>query len=216
MQRVATYMLVKAGMEETYREQHRHVWPEVLAGISSYGISNYSIYMMGRVLFSFFEVEDLDRAMAMAAADPVNQRWQQHMAPLMDIASGISDGSTVYLDEVFHEDGYAGTMAAVQRVATFMQVEAGMEDRYREEHQNVWPEILEQIEQVRIRNYSIFMRGRDLYSYFEVEDLDSAMATLAADPVNQRWQERMAPLMDVGSGVRDGSTVCLEEVFHLV
>jgi L-rhamnose mutarotase len=208
-------MLVKAGMEQRYREEHRHVWPDVLAGITRYGIRNYSIYMMDRALFSFFEVEDLDKAMAMAAGDPVNQRWQEHMAPVMDIASGIKDGSTSYLDEVFHSSGYQGTMSTVQRVATFMQVREGMEERYREEHRHVWPEILQQIEDARIRKYSIFMRGRELYSYFEVEDLDRAMTMLAADPVNQRWQVRMAPLMDVGSGVRDGSTAYLEEVFHL-
>jgi len=215
MQRVATYMLVNPGMEERYREEHRQVWPEVLAGISRYGIRNYSIYMMGRVLFSLFQVEDLDRAMALAAADPINQKWQEHMAPIMDIASGIKDGSTLYLEEVFHSDGYPGAVSAVQRVATFMQVKAGLEERYRAEHDNVWPEILQQIEQARIRNYTIFMRGRELYSYFEVEDLDRAMSTLAADPVNQRWQEHMAPLMDVGSGVKDGSTAYLQEVFHL-
>jgi L-rhamnose mutarotase len=214
MQRVATYMTVKPGMEEAYREEHRHVWPEVLAGISRHGIANYSIFMTGRALFSFFEVDDLDKAMGLAAADPINQKWQEHMASLMDIASGVKDGSTVYLQEVFRADGYAGAVSAVQRVATFMRVKAGMEERYREEHDNIWPEILQQIEQARVRNYSIFMRGRELYSYFEVEDLERAMTMLAADPINQRWQQHMAPLMDVGSGVKDGSTAYLEEVFH--
>jgi len=90
-----------------------------------------------------------------------------------------------------------------------------MEERYREEHRRVWPEILEGIKKARIRNYSIFTMGRKLYSYFEVEDLDKAMAMVAVDPINQKWQEHMAPLMDVGSGVKDGSTVYLEEVFHI-
>lgn len=216
MQRVATFMLVKEEMQERYREKHRNVWPEILEGIARYGIENYSIFMMGRTLFSYFEVEDLDKAMAMAAADPVNQKWQEHMAPLMDVGSGVKDGSTAYLKEVFHTDGYSDIMASVQRVATFMLVKGGgMEERYREEHRHVWPEILEGIEKARIRDYSIFMRGRELYSYFEVEDLDKATAMIAADPINQKWQEHMAPLMDVGSGMKDGATVYLEEVFHL-
>lgn len=214
MQRVATYMLVRAGMEERYREEHRHVWPEVLEGITRYGIRNYSIFMMGRGLFSFFEVGDVDRAMVMAATDPINQKWQEHMAPVMDVGAGIKDGSTVYLEEVFHADGYLGGMAIVERVATFMQVREDMEERYRVEHRNVWPEVVSGIAEARIRNHSIFMRGRELYSYFEVEDLGKAMAMIAADPINQKWQARMAPLMDVGSGVKDGSTVYLEEVFH--
>ena len=104
MQRVVTFMLVKEGMEERYREEHRNVWPEVLEGIKRYGIRNYSIFMRGRELYSYFEVEDLDKAIAMAAADPINQKWQEHMAPLMDVGSGVKDGSTIYLEEVFHID----------------------------------------------------------------------------------------------------------------
>jgi len=215
MQRVATLMLVREGLEERYCEEHRNIWPEVVTGITKYGIRNYSIFMRGRTLFSFLEVADLDASMAMAAADPANQRWQEHMAPLMDVGSGVKDGSTVYLDEVFRSEGHGGAMTYVERVATYMQVKPSAEEAYREAHQNVWPEILEGIERVKIRNYSIFMRGRDLYSYFEVEDLDKAMAALAGDPINQRWQEQMAPLMDVGSGVRDSTTEYLEEVFHL-
>jgi len=49
-------------------------------------------------------VDDLAAAMARAAADPVNQRWQEYMTPLMDVDSGIKDGSTAYLIEVFHLD----------------------------------------------------------------------------------------------------------------
>jgi len=104
MQRVATNMRVRPGMEHEYVRRHAEVWPEVLQGITGYGIHRYSIFLSGQELFSYFEVDDLGRAMSLAAADPVNQRWQEYMAPLMDVASGISDGSTSYLAEVFHLD----------------------------------------------------------------------------------------------------------------
>jgi L-rhamnose mutarotase len=104
MHRVATYMRVRPGVEEEYARRHAAVWPEVLAGISRYGIRNYSIYMHGRDLYSYFEVEDLEAAVALAVADPVNQRWQEYMAPMMDQGSGMKDRSTVYLQEVFYLD----------------------------------------------------------------------------------------------------------------
>jgi L-rhamnose mutarotase len=104
MQRVSTYMQVREGCEGEYVRRHAEAWPELLQGITGYGIRNYSIFMRGRELFSYFEVDDLNAAMAMAAADPVNQRWQEYMAPLMDVGSGIKDGSTSYLVEVFHLD----------------------------------------------------------------------------------------------------------------
>jgi L-rhamnose mutarotase len=90
-----------------------------------------------------------------------------------------------------------------------------MEQIYQEEHRFIWPEILAGIARVKIRNYSIFLAGRLLFSYFQVEDLDKAMATLAADPDNQRWQAHMADMFDVGPGIRDGTTVFLEELFYL-
>jgi len=104
MQRVATYMVVKEGMEEEYRRRHANVWPEILVGIKRAGIRNYSIFMRGRELFSYFEVDDLEKAMALVRADPNNQRWQDYMAPLMEVSSGVKDGSTVYLGEIFHLD----------------------------------------------------------------------------------------------------------------
>ena len=104
LQRVATFMLVKEGMEGPYREAHRAVWPEILSGIERAGIGNYSIFMMGRQLFSYFEVKDLEKSMAIVRADTMNQEWQQKMAPLMEINSGMRNGSTMYLDEVFHID----------------------------------------------------------------------------------------------------------------
>lgn len=97
-------MEVKEGLEEVYREAHRHVWPEILECCARAGIRNYTIFMVGTWLYSYFEVDDLEQAMAIVAQDPINQRWQQLMAPLMVVGSGVKDGSTVYLDEVFHLD----------------------------------------------------------------------------------------------------------------
>jgi L-rhamnose mutarotase len=215
MQRVATYMAVKPGLEERYVEEHHNIWPEVLNGITRFGIRNYSIFIHGRELYSYFEVKDLQRAYELAAADPDNQRWQKHMADFFDTGPGIQDNSTVHPVEVFHADGYTGHMKAGKRVGMLMQLKAGLEQVYQEEHRNIWPEILEGIARVKIRNYSIFLIGRVLFSYFQVEDLDKAMAALAADPDNQRWQKHMAHMFDVGPDIQDGTTVYLKEVFHV-
>ena len=215
MQRVATYMAVKPGLEDRYVEEHRNIWPEVLEGITRFGICCYSIFMHGRELYSYFEVDDLERVMALAAADHDNQRWQAHMADFFDTGPGINDGSTVNPLEVFHTDGFTGPMETVQRVGMLMQLKPGIEQAYQEEHRNIWPEILAGIARVKIRNYTIFQIGRGLFSYFQVEDLDNAMQALAADPDNQRWQEHMAHMFDVGPGIRDGTTAFLEEVFYV-
>jgi L-rhamnose mutarotase len=214
MRRVATYMAVKPGSEDHYVEEHRKIWPEILDGIRRFGIRNYSIFMQGRELYSYFEVDNLERTMALAAADPDNQRWQVHMADFFDTGPGIQDGSTVHPVEVFHTDGHTGSMQTVQRIGMLMQLKPGIEQNYQEEHRRIWPEILEGIARVKIRNYTIFQIGRVLFSYFQVEDLEKAMQALAFDSDNKRWQKHMEGMFDVGPGIRDGTTVFLDEVFH--
>jgi L-rhamnose mutarotase len=215
MKRVATYMAVKPGLEERYVEEHRSIWPEILDGITRFGIRNYSIYMHGRELYSYFEVDDLERAMALAAHDPDNQRWQVHMADFFDTGPGIQDRSTMHPIEVFHTDGYKGPMETVQRVGMLMQLKIGKEQAYQEEHRKIWPEILEGIARVKVRNYTIFQIDRVLFSYFQVEDLNRAMQALSTDPDNQRWQEHMADMFDIGPGIQYGTTVFLDEVFYV-
>jgi len=215
MQRIATYMAVKLGMEERYRKEHANIWPEVVDGIRRFGICNYSIFMQGWELYSYFEVDDLETVMQKAAADPDNQRWQVHMADFFDTGPGIQDGSTVRPLEVFHTDGYTGKMETIQRVGMLMQLKAGMEKAYQEEHQKIWPEILEGIARVKIRNYTIFQINRVLFSYFQVEDLEKAMQALAADPDNQRWQKHMTHMFDLAPGIREGTTIFLKEVFFV-
>ncbi len=215
MQRVATFMAVKPGLEERYVEEHRNIWPEVLDGITRFGIHNYSIFMLGRELYSYLEVDDLEHSTSLAVADPDNQRWQLHMQGFFDVGSGIKDGSTIYPVEVFHTDGYSGVLPVVQRVGMLMQLKSGMEQKYVEEHRNIWPEILAGIERARIRNYSIFLIGRELFSFFEVDDLHGAMSMLANDPDNQRWQVHMAGFFDKRPGIQEETTVYLDEVFHV-
>jgi L-rhamnose mutarotase len=214
MQRIATYMSLKPGLEERYRTEHEHIWPEVRHGIRHFGLRNYTIFSHGRDLYSYFEVDDLDQAMRLAAADPVNQRWQAHMAGFFEVSPGVSDGSTVLLEEVFHTEGDQQSTTPRQRVAALMRLKEGLAGNYKTAHQQIWPEILAGMARAGISNYSIFRLGRTLFSYFEVNDLDQAMAMLAADPDNRRWQKQMAPMFDIGPGRPAGSTLYLEEVFY--
>ena len=127
MQRIATYMAVKPGMERRYREEHANIWPEVLEGITRFGIRCYSIFMHGRELYSYFEVEDLQKTVAMAGADPDNQRWQVHMADFFDVGPGMQDGATVYPEEVFYAPGAEALEGDLQRTGGLHRVNPGQE-----------------------------------------------------------------------------------------
>jgi L-rhamnose mutarotase len=97
-------MRVKAGEEREYRRRHETVWPAMLRALKDAGCSNYSIYMKGRDLFAYMQVEDFDRFKQQMAANDDSQRWEAQMAPIMERAIQPETGFHELLPEVFHLD----------------------------------------------------------------------------------------------------------------
>ena len=101
----------------------------------------------------------------------------------------------------------------VQRSAFLLRVRPEKVDEYIEAHRNLWPEMLEALRAAGIRNYSIFRAGNEMFGYFEAENLQRAAEHLAAQEVNERWQDAMAELLE--ERVPDGGPPPLKEVFRL-
>jgi L-rhamnose mutarotase len=103
----------------------------------------------------------------------------------------------------------------MERVGFTMRLLPGQEAEYRQRHAAVWPEMLEALRDAGARDYSIFIRGSDLFAYLEVEDFEAFRAFMAAAPVNTRWQDEMAELIDPLTDPATGFHQRLEEIFHL-
>lgn len=92
------------------------------------------------------------------------------------------------------------------------------EKRYREFHSNVWPGVLQKIQECNIRNYSIYCKDGKLFSYFEYHGSDFAadMARMAADKTTQEWWAIMEPMQDPVPTRKEGEWwASMEEVFHV-
>jgi L-rhamnose mutarotase len=100
-----------------------------------------------------------------------------------------------------------------QRSAFVLKVRPDQLETYLTEHRAVWPELLDALRAAGIRNYSIFRSGNEVFGYFESDDLDAAGRYLAAQEVNSRWQNHMAPLLQ--ERVPDDGPPALEEIFRL-
>jgi L-rhamnose mutarotase len=103
----------------------------------------------------------------------------------------------------------------MERVGFTMRVLPGKEAEYRRRHAAVWPEMLDALRAAGARDYSIFIRGSDLFAYLVVDDFDAFRVTMAASPVNARWQAEMASLIDPLTDPATGFHQRLDEVFHL-
>jgi L-rhamnose mutarotase len=104
----------------------------------------------------------------------------------------------------------------VERIGFVMRLLPGGEEEYRRRHAAVWPEMLDELRAAGARNYSIFLRGDDLFGYLEIDDFDRFRAHMNASAVNDRWQAEMGhglidPLTDPATGFHQR----LDEVFHL-
>jgi L-rhamnose mutarotase len=105
----------------------------------------------------------------------------------------------------------------MNRYCFLLQVRPDKVDEYRARHAEVWPEMQEALRVTGWHNYSLFLRPDGLLvGYVESDDLEAARDAMAAQPVNARWQEQMAPLFTALDGRRpDEGFQLLDEVFHL-
>ena len=109
----------------------------------------------------------------------------------------------------------------MKRVGFVLKVRPEKLDEYKAHHRQVWPEMLAALRRHGWHNYSLFMRDDGLlFGYFETPvDFQTALAGMAQEGINARWQEFMAPYFEsvasLGEAHPDEAMLELEEVFHL-
>jgi L-rhamnose mutarotase len=91
----------------------------------------------------------------------------------------------------------------MERIGFSMRLLPGSEAEYRRRHAAVWPDLLADLRSAGARNYSIFLRGDDLFAYLEVDDFAAFTTAMADSEANARWQEEMAALIDPADGPGD-------------
>lgn len=99
---VGLHTRLKAGAEERYDQAHRAVWPEILKAMRAVGISQWLIFRDGLDLFHYIECDDYEGAIAELADNPINQRWQAEIAPMMAVAHDYSGKSRDRLPIIFN------------------------------------------------------------------------------------------------------------------
>lgn len=110
----------------------------------------------------------------------------------------------------------------MKRYGSIIALKTNQLDKYKRLHAAVWPEVLKQIADCNIRNYSIYLRKLPdgkyyLFSYFEYigTDFEGDMAAMAADPNTQKWWAVCKPCQEPLPDIAEGEWWAdMEEVFH--
>ncbi len=101
------------------------------------------------------------------------------------------------------------------RNAVKMQLKPGFEEEYKRRHDALWPEMLGQLHDAGISDYSIFLDPETL-TLFAVQKLadNNTAADLPNTEVVKRWWAHMRDIMECNP---DNSPVTkpLNEVFHI-
>jgi L-rhamnose mutarotase len=100
------------------------------------------------------------------------------------------------------------------RRAFTMRLKPGGLEQYKYWHDNIWPELVKELEASGIANMTIFEADPVLFLYSEITD-EEAWDRLWHTKIHDKWaEELMNPLMQFrDDGIVDSSV--LTEVFHL-
>ncbi|MDN4526647.1 L-rhamnose mutarotase [Fictibacillus fluitans] len=96
-----------------------------------------------------------------------------------------------------------------------MKVYEDQHEEYEKRHDEIWPDLVEELHKHGARNYSIFLdkETSQLFGYVEIED-EELWKKMSSTEINQKWWSYMAPVMETN---RDDSPVAkdLKPVFHM-
>jgi L-rhamnose mutarotase len=103
----------------------------------------------------------------------------------------------------------------MERTCFTFEVYPGQEAEYKRRHDEIWPELVEAIQESGFRNYSLFRRGQQIVAYVECHpDVAAAFGKLSAYESTARWGEWFQDVI-VSLTDANGELMTLEEVWHL-
>ena len=96
-----------------------------------------------------------------------------------------------------------------------MKLKKGSEDEYKKRHDEIWPELKEELTKAGIYDYSIYLDEKTLtlFAFQKLGD-DNTADELPNNPVVREWWDYMADIMEYNP---DNTPVAigLKEVFHM-
>jgi L-rhamnose mutarotase len=103
----------------------------------------------------------------------------------------------------------------MERLCFTFEIYPGQEAEYKRRHDEIWPELVEAIQDAGFKNYSLFRRNLTIVGYVECHpDVATAFAKLGPHEANARWSEWFEDVI-VSLTDENGELIKLDEVWHL-
>ncbi len=101
------------------------------------------------------------------------------------------------------------------RNAFKMKLKPGFEAEYKKRHDDIWPELVKELEAAGVSDYSIYLDEETLtlFAFQKLKDHNSA-AALPQTAIVKKWWSYMGDIMETNPD-HSPMSVVLPEVFHM-
>ena len=107
---------------------------------------------------------------------------------------------------------------STQRYAMAVRLKEEKRDFYLKNHQSVWPEVLNELKKIKVKNYSIFLKDDFMFGYLEYDgsNFNEDMEKMQKIPVVEKWTKLMIDCFNPFPGHEDNNSwVMMDEIFYL-
>ena len=107
---------------------------------------------------------------------------------------------------------------STKRYAMAVKLKDEKRDFYLKNHQNVWPEVLEELKKIKIKNYSIFLKEDFMFGYLEYEgnNFDEDMTQMRKIDLVDKWTKLMIDCFNpFPNNEENNSWVMMDEIFYM-
>jgi L-rhamnose mutarotase len=209
MIRSAFTLRLEPGALSRYRDHHDNIWPELVAEIERCGIGTMSAFITDPVVFYYSEIRDPD-SWDLLWSTPTHDRWGELMKPLIAFTDdGKVDAHD--LTEIFRLENSTATTQL--RLAYSLRLEPGALPQYRQQHDEIWPELVEEMSRCGIARLTAFEANPMVYYYADLLQAD-AFDRLFETEIHNRWAETFkGQIAFTDAGQVD--VRFMDEIFHL-
>ena len=120
---------------------------------------------------------------------------------------------SIYVEKELPTDIKIG--GRMKHYAWVLEVRPGYEQEYKKRHDEIWPEMVEMLQESGLRNYNIFRHGITLFGYFETDDLKKSIKHIVASDVNKKWGKYMSDILKVDIDPKTNFPYLLPIQMHL-
>lgn len=94
------------------------------------------------------------------------------------------------------------------------RIKEGKKRQYIERHNQIWPEMIQMLNEAGIHNYSIWLIDDELIGYYESENIEFANRFQEISPVNEKWDLYMEDVMYMEMDSETGKNIECKEIFY--